>query len=136
MKQATTAALIQLLESMIITAIIAGIVAASSTLSDNGKINWTITGGAFGLAFLFSLAHSFAAYVKMLPAPNSVSMDQLGSVLDGFITKLQTNNAQKTPGPSPILLGTTAQTSQTPVVATPAQIFDTLPSISAVQPTK
>lgn len=137
MKQATNAALIQLVESIIITAIIAGIVAASSTLTNGGAIDWQITGGVFALAFLFSLAHSLTAYIKTLPAPNNVSMDDLGTVLDDFVTRieksLQASMPQKAAGPSPIILGTTVQ-PQTVQTSQPAPVYDTLPSISAVQP--
>jgi hypothetical protein len=94
-QQASIAGLLQLLESLIITALIAGIVAASSTLSDNGRIDWQVTGGAFAIAFLFSLAHGFATYLKMLPAPPL----QGGGVVQAQVAQ---NSAEKAVAPRAI----------------------------------
>jgi hypothetical protein len=110
-QQAYIAGLFQLLESLIITALIAGIVAASSTLSDNGKIDWQVTGGAFAIAFLFSLAHGLATYLKMLPPPTVDSTTQVLPLQGLGVTQapMAQNSAQKGVEPRAILLGAMEQ---------------------------
>jgi hypothetical protein len=110
-QQAYIAGLFQLLESLIITALIAGIVAASSTLSDNGKIDWQVTGGAFAIAFLFSLAHGLATYLKMLPPPTVDSTAQVLPLQGLGVTQAQAplNRSEKTVGPSAIMLDAMSQ---------------------------
>lgn len=91
-KTPTQQALIQFLESIVITALIAGIASISNLLIGNGEINWQQAGITFGFAIVFSLAHSLSAYLKALPAPagqGQPDYSSLGTVLDAFLTSLQ-----------------------------------------------
>lgn len=82
-------AIAQFIESLIITAIIAGLVSASALLTGTGTINWQEVGISFGLAFAFSLAHGLAAYLKNVPSPDQAQMAMLSSTLDGLVTDIQ-----------------------------------------------
>lgn len=66
MKQLTPVqrAALQLLESMIITGFIAGAMAIMPLLNGVSNINWPQVLFLFLSAVLFSLGHSFAAYLK------------------------------------------------------------------------
>lgn len=82
-------AIAQFIESLIITAIIAGLVSASALLTGTGAINWQEVGVSFGLAFAFSLAHGFTAYIKNVPSPDQAQSAALSSTLDALITEIQ-----------------------------------------------
>jgi hypothetical protein len=88
-------ALIQLAESMAITALIAGIASIGNLLIGNGQINWAQVGISFALAIVFSLGHSLSAYLKAIPAQQpsqgQVQPDysELGNILDTFLNDLQ-----------------------------------------------
>src|SRR5512142_266463 len=86
----TQKALIQFAESILITALIAGIASLSNLFVGNGQINWTQATITFAFAVLFSLAHSVSAYLKAIPAQQSQpDYSNLGTVLDAFLTSLQ-----------------------------------------------
>ncbi len=83
MSSKTQQALIQLLESMAITALIAGLFSIGTILAGNGPIDWRQVGIAFGLAVAFSLAHSLATYFK---ASNQV---ELGTAIEAVIDAIE-----------------------------------------------
>lgn len=66
-------ALVQFIESMLITALIAGLFSISTYITTDGPIDWTKIVYAFGLAVAFSVAHSLAAYFK----PSNVELSTL-----------------------------------------------------------
>lgn len=149
-KTPTQQALIQFIESIVITALIAGIASISNLLIGNGQINWTQAGITFGFAIVFSLAHSLSAYLKALPSPaqqGQPDYSSLGSVLDAFVSNLeqhlsavvaksaQPQAAQKAPLVSqgtPVM--DVPATPGTIAVTTPAQIdwSSTNPAFKAV----
>jgi hypothetical protein len=86
MSQQTEQALLQLIESLLITALITGIISASAAIATNGSINWQLVGFLFGTSFLFSLGHGVAAYFKTVPDSQEA---QLGVVIDALITALE-----------------------------------------------
>jgi|SRR6266568_260635 len=86
MSKQTEQALLQLVESLLITALITGIIGASAAISAGGWINWQLVGFLFGTSFLFSLGHGVAAYFKV--ASNSQEV-QLGIAVDALITALE-----------------------------------------------
>lgn len=148
-KTPTQQALIQFLESIVITALIAGIASISNLLIGNGEINWQQAGITFGFAIVFSLAHSLSAYLKALPAPagqGQPDYSSLGTVLDAFLTSLQQRlDAASTPVvhlaqtlqpvPQPQAVQQPATTTPgTIAVTTPAQIdwSSTNPAFKAV----
>lgn len=147
-KTPTQQALIQFIESIVITALIAGVASISNLLIGNGQINWQQAGITFGFAIVFSLAHSLSAYLKALPAASQGQPDYrgLGTVMDAFVTTLeqrlsavvthpaqpvvaqpQAVQVQPAPQPATITPGTIA-------VSTPAQIdwSSTNPAFKAV----
>lgn len=65
----TKGAIIQFIESVIITAILAGIAAASPLLQGHESINWQAAGGVFLTAFGYSLATGVVTYFKLKPSP-------------------------------------------------------------------
>lgn len=144
MKTPTQQALIQFVESMVITALIAGIASISNLLIGNGEINWTQAGITFGFAVVFSLAHSLSAYLKAIPAAQQGQPDLsgLGTVLDAFINSLQQRieAAQKPVATQPQATQQAATTatptaSQAQAVATPPAQIDwsqTNPAFKAV----
>lgn len=86
----TQKALIQFAESILITALIAGIASLSNLFVGNGQINWTQATITFAFAVLFSLAHSVSAYLKAIPAQQSQpDYSSLGTVLDAFVSNLE-----------------------------------------------
>jgi hypothetical protein len=125
MKTPTQQALIQFIESIIITAIIAGIVSISSVVTGTGPLNWHEATLNFGLAVAFSLAHSVAAYLKAQPA-TSIDLVGLGAAIDALVSKVQntqpatvqpaqtatTATALAVHGPSNVSTATTVQPSQ------------------------
>lgn len=121
MKTPSQQALIQFLESIIITAIIAGIVSLSSVAISTGPFNWHTAGLSFGLAVAFSLAHSVAAYLKAQPA-TSIDLVGLGTAIDVLVGKVQ--NIQPQVQPAQVTPAATAQPVHGPggvVVASDAQ---------------
>ena len=117
-KTPTQQALIQFLESIVITALIAGIASISNLLIGNGEINWTQAGITFGFAVVFSLAHSLSAYLKAIPAAQQGQPDLsgLGTVLDAFLNSLQQRiEASRTP-----VIAQVQPTQQVASTATPA----------------
>lgn len=147
-KTPTQQALIQFLESIVITALIAGIASISNVLIGDGQINWTQAGITFGFAIVFSLAHSLSAYLKALPAPDQQGQpdySSLGSVLDSFLNTLQQRlDVARTPVVvQPVVQPVAVQQAATPAPqpqaqpappSTPAQIdwSSTNPAFKAV----
>lgn len=86
MTQQAKQALIQLIESLLIMALISGIISASAAISTSGKLDWQLIGWLFGASFLFSLGHGIAAYFKTLPSSQEA---QLGIAIDALITALE-----------------------------------------------
>ena len=74
-------ALIQLIESMIITAIIAGIFSIAPLIESDGPLDWGKIGLFFLFAVIFSLAHSAVAYFKTTNL-------ELGTVLEQVVNAL------------------------------------------------
>jgi hypothetical protein len=82
MKTPTQQALIQLVESILLSASIAGLVSVEPIIAGTGPIDWRVVLTTFGLATAFSIAHSVAAYFK--PAqPN------LGAALSAIVDELE-----------------------------------------------
>lgn len=79
-------ALLQLVESLLITALIAGIISASAAISAGGALDWQLIGWSFGTCFIFSLGHGIAAYFKTVPSSQEA---QLGPAIDALITALE-----------------------------------------------
>ena len=86
MSKSAEQALLQLAESLLITALISGMIGASAAISDGGTINWQLVGFLFGTSFLFSLGHSIAAYFKAIPNSQEA---QLGIAVDALLTALE-----------------------------------------------
>ena len=130
-KTPTQQALIQFIESIVITALIAGIASISNLLIGNGQINWTQAGITFGFAIVFSLAHSLSAYLKALPSPaqqGQPDYSSLGSVLDSFLNTLEQRlNAARTPVAQPVQ-SAQPQAVQQPATTTPGTIAVTTPA--------
>lgn len=132
----TQKALFQFAESILITALIAGIASLSNLFVGDGQINWTQAGITFGFAVLFSLAHSISAYLKAIPAAQQQpDLSGLGTILDSFLNNLQQRlDAARTP----VVVQHVAQPPVTaapqPQVQAPAQIdwSQTNPAFKAV----
>ncbi len=75
-------ALVQLIESMIITAIIAGFFSIAPLIESDGPLDWGKIGLFFLFAVIFSLAHSAVAYFK---ATNL----EVGTVLEQVVNALE-----------------------------------------------
>ena len=75
-------ALIQLVESMIITAFIAGLLSIAPLIETDGPLDWGKIGLFFLFAVLFSLAHSAVAYFK------TTNME-FGTVLEQVVNALE-----------------------------------------------
>lgn len=86
MSQQAKQALIQLIESLLITALIAGIISASAAISTHGTLDWQLIGWLFATSFLYSLGHGIAAYFKTIPGSQEA---QLGMAIDALITALE-----------------------------------------------
>lgn len=86
MSQQAKQALLQLVESLLITALITGIISASAAISTSGTLDWQLIGWLFGASFLFSLAHGIAAYFKSIPGSQE---QQLGVAIDALIAALE-----------------------------------------------
>lgn len=86
MGKQTEQALLQLVESLLITALITGIISASAAIAADGSINWQLVGFLFGTSFIFSLGHGIAAYFKSVPSSQEA---QLGAVVDALIAALE-----------------------------------------------
>lgn len=87
MKTPTQSAIIQFVESILITAIIAGMYNIA-TLPATGTISLQQVVASFGLAVLVSLAHSLTAYLKALPtSANGQDYNALGTALDAAFTR-------------------------------------------------
>jgi len=89
-------ALIQFIESILITAVIAGLFAASLALGQDGPVDWKEVGAVAAFAFIFSVAHSVAAYFKQHPPVQIVSSDpndapplNLGEAMDQVVGQLE-----------------------------------------------
>jgi hypothetical protein len=82
MNTPTQKALIQLAESLVITALIAALIAIGPVLLATGPIDWTHALLAFVIAFVFSVAHGGAAYLKAYNVP-------LATVLDADISAVE-----------------------------------------------
>lgn len=118
MNTPTQKALIQFAESIVITALIAGIASLSNLFVGDGQINWYQAGITFGFAVLFSLAHSISAYLKAIPAAqDQPDLSGLGTILDSFLTNLQQRlDAARTP----VVVQHVAQPQAVQQAATPA----------------
>ena len=79
-------AFLQLAESLLITALITGVVGASAAIAADGSINWQLVGFLFGTSFIFSLGHGVAAYFKTVPNSQEA---QLGIAVDALLTALE-----------------------------------------------
>ena len=136
MKTPTQQALIQFIESIVITALIAGVASISNLLIGNGQINWQQAGITFGFAIVFSLAHSLSAYLKALPAASQGQPDysSLGTVLDAFVSSLEQRLRAAEPHPAQSAQPQVQPATQAPAPAQPAQIdwSSTNPAFNAV----
>lgn len=90
MNQQTRNALWQLLESAIITALIAGLAALQPVLSGTGPIDWHQAALAFGYAALFSLAISLATYLK---GSNIALSTAIATIVDALEQRYQAQQA-------------------------------------------
>lgn len=98
-KTPTQLGLNQFLISIIATSLTAGLTSISLFFTEIGPINWQLVGYTFMVAFLFSLAHGFVAYLKALPAPaQGVELTGIATILDDLLSQFQTRlDATKTP---------------------------------------
>lgn len=88
---ATQQALLQFLESIAITAFLAALISIGPLLTGAGPLDWRLVGTTFGLAFVYSLGHSIAAYLKAADpnSPTGASEAQLGALIDSIIAALE-----------------------------------------------
>lgn len=103
-------ALLQFIESIFITAVIAGLFSASTLITTDGPIDWRRVIFAFGLAVSFSLAHSLVAYFK----PNDLTLSE---VIEAMMQALEKRSqTQPLPVQGPLVVvhpqGTTVSTPQ------------------------
>lgn len=117
-KTATQQALVQFIESIIITAIIAGIVSIATALTGTGAINWREVGLNFGLAVAFSLAHSLTAYLKAMPATGQIDLAGLGAAIETLTGIAQQRVQPIQTQAKPITVAATAQPVHGPLDAT------------------
>jgi len=76
----------QLIRSILITAIIAGLVSAGTLITTDGPIDWNRIIYTFGLAVAFSVAHSVAEYFR----PTDVALsDVVEAVTQAFEKRFQ-----------------------------------------------
>jgi hypothetical protein len=130
-KTATQQALIQFVESIVITAIIAGIVSISSALTGTGAINWREVGLNFGLAVAFSLAHSLTAYLKAMPATGQIDLAGLGAAIEALTGIAQQRVQPAQTQAKPIAAAATAQPVHGPLDV--STVSTTQPSVDGVQ---
>lgn len=119
----TARALVQFLESMLITACIAGLLSIEPLIAGTGSIDWQVAATTFGLAVFFSLAHSIAAYFKP-------SQPDLSAAVSAVVDELEAHTKPVSSSPTmptvqPMLTGypnvpMNTQQPATPIVA-PAQ---------------
>ena len=86
MSKQTEQALIQLAESLLITAFISALLTAAAAIPTNGVLNWRLIGFMFGLSFLFSLGHGISAYFKTQP---SAQLVDLGVAIEAFVSVVE-----------------------------------------------
>src|SRR5437016_11125530 len=79
----TQRAILQFVDSLLITAIIAGFFSIAAAIAGNGPIDWKQVLLSFALAFVFSVAHSIAAYFKASSQPD------VGIALDAVLQELE-----------------------------------------------
>jgi hypothetical protein len=104
MKTPTQQALIQLIESILLSASIAGLVSVEPLIAGTGPVDWHVVLTTFGLATAFSIAHSVAAYFKP-------SQPDLGAALSAIVDELEkrygypAQNAPQRPVAQPMASG-------------------------------
>jgi len=103
-------AILQLAESLLITAFISALLSAAAAIPTNGALDWRIIGFMFGLAFLYSLGHGIAAYFKTQPSAQFVD---LGVAIEAFTSAIE-NRFTAIP-----LQGNSTQATQPRVVIAP-----------------
>lgn len=120
----TQSAIIQFVESLLITAIIAGLYNISM-LPATGTVSLQQVVASFGLAVLVSLAHSLTAYLKALPtASTGQDYSALGTALDAafvrFLPQITSviTPAQPVAQPHVVVVTQTPATISTPTVST------------------
>lgn len=119
-------ALLQLLESLFITAIIAGLFSASTLITTDGPIDWHQVLYAFSLAVAFSIAHGLVAYFKPSDLTLSEVIDAMYQALE---RRYQTQPLGAIQGPLVVVhppQGTTVSTPQ------PTPLEDTQPRPAVV----
>lgn len=75
-------ALVQFVESMIITALITALIGVEPLVAGTGLINWRTTGTVFTLLFMFSVAHSAVAYFRPYNIDLSNAVAQIVDALE------------------------------------------------------
>ena len=109
-------ALLQLLESLLISAIIAGLFSASTLIMANGPIDWNRVAYTFGLAAVISVGHSLTAYFRPSDVP-------LSEVIDGLVQavekRYQTQPIPGIQGPLVVVHPSGATTVSTPPTPLP-----------------
>jgi len=128
-KTASQQALIQFIESIVITAIIAGIVSVSSAITGSGPINWHEVWLNFGLAVAFSLAHSLTAYLKALPSNTQTGQPDLiglGAAIEA-LTNIVQQRVQPTQG-QPVQVAQITQAKPATIAAQPVRPDASLPA--------
>lgn len=75
-------ALIQLVESLLISALVAGIAAITPMLAGSGAIDWQQTANIFFLAVIFSIAHGVVAYFKTSNADLANALETIIDLLE------------------------------------------------------
>ncbi len=105
-------AILKTLQSLFITALIAGLIAAAQYLTAPGEVNWTAVGYAVVIAIIFSFAHGLAKYV-------TASGDlPLGSALEAVTSAAEQKLPQTLQGPLVVIHQNSATTSIEPPITT------------------
>jgi|SRR5579883_1063090 len=95
MKTPTQAALIQFLQSLIISALVTALIAIGPLLMATGPVDWKQIGLVAGVAFILSILHGVAEYLKQYNP-------QLSSAVETDLTAVE---ARVNVAPTPPLQG-------------------------------
>jgi uncharacterized membrane protein len=88
-------ALLKTLQSLLITAIIAGLIAGATYLNNPEPINWQHLGYIVIIAIVFSFAHGIAKFITAQgDTPLGVAIE---SVVEGVEKRLPATDSQKPP---------------------------------------
>lgn len=100
-------ALLQLVESMLISASVAGLLSVGPLFAGDGTLDWSKIDYVFLFAFAVSLAHSIVAYFKPIQPVAAMSAE---AIVDAIERRYETKHFPDVPqaSPMPVALNTTA----------------------------